>query len=90
MASKMFGVSRWLAVLCWIALSRAHIIITYPGMRGNNLHTNGTLPQLDADTIGINTYDNGTHGFPYGMQWMYPCTYLLQIMRCMEQDPLTR
>ncbi|KAK4624376.1 hypothetical protein CLAFUR4_06060 [Fulvia fulva] len=53
-------------------VSRAHTVITYPGWRGNNLHTNGTLPQDDPNTVGIN-FDNDTLSFPYGMQWMYPC-----------------
>ena len=40
-----------------VATVNAHIVLTYPGSRGNNLITNDT--------------------FPYGMQWMYPCTLLL-------------
>ena len=40
----------------WAWLTQAHLILTYPGWRGNNLITNET--------------------FPFGMQWMYPCSYL--------------
>ena len=70
----MFGMSRSIAILCALfALARAHTVITYPGWRGDNLHSNGTLPQDDPNTIGINHYDNGSVGYPYGMQWMYPC-----------------
>ncbi|KAI7286673.1 hypothetical protein KC345_g1028 [Hortaea werneckii] len=54
-------------------LARAHTVITYPGWRGNNLHTNGTLPETNPDTIGVDFYEDGTTGFPYGMQWIYPC-----------------
>lgn len=52
----------------------AHTVITYPGWRGNNIHTNGTEPDgaIIPGSLGI-TFDNGTVGFPYGMQWMYPC-----------------
>jgi hypothetical protein len=43
------------------------------GWRGNNLHTNGTLPQDDPDALGIMHNENGSLSYPYGMQWMYPC-----------------
>lgn len=69
----MFTMHTLLAALSWAAIATAHTVITYPGWRGNNLHTNGTLPEFDPDTIGVNTYQNGSHGFPYGMQWIYPC-----------------
>jgi hypothetical protein len=54
-------------------LASAHTVITYPGWRGNNLHTNGTDPVDCPECIGIDTFDNGTTYFPWGMQWMYPC-----------------
>lgn len=57
------------------SLARAHTVITYPGWRGNNLHTNGTLPEDNPDTVGVDFYEDGTMGFPYGMQWIYPCMY---------------
>ena len=64
-------------VATWSSLVAAHTVIVYPGWRGNNIHTNGTVSPTDANIIpgslGI-TYDNGSYGFPYGMQWMYPCT----------------
>ena len=45
--------------------------MTYPGWRGDNLHTNGTV----YDTNGlISGGDNSTGEYwPYGMQWDYPC-----------------
>lgn len=69
----MFTAHALLAALSWCAIASAHTIITYPGWRGNNLHTNGTLPELNPDTISIDTFENGSHAFPFGMQWMYPC-----------------
>jgi hypothetical protein len=42
--------------------------------------TNGTVsdedPSIIPGSLGI-TYDKetGQKGYPYGMQWMYPCTY---------------
>ncbi|OCK85257.1 hypothetical protein K432DRAFT_439446 [Lepidopterella palustris CBS 459.81] len=56
------------------ALVSAHTLISYPGWRGDNIHTNGTAPDgsIIPGSLGIN-YDNGSYGFPYGMQWMYPC-----------------
>ena len=71
----MVAMHSLLAALSWAAAATAHTVITYPGWRGNNLHTNGTLPAENPDTIGIDTYENGTHGFPFGQQWMYPCKH---------------
>lgn len=60
------------------ALVASHTVIVYPGWRGNNIHTNGTVsendPTVKPGSLGIN-YENGTLGFPYGMQWMYPCRF---------------
>ncbi|SMQ49277.1 unnamed protein product [Zymoseptoria tritici ST99CH_1A5] len=69
----MVGIGRLCAFAAAWSTAVAHTVITYPGWRGNNLHTNGTLPQFNPDTVGIDTYENGTHGFPFGMQWIYPC-----------------
>jgi len=63
-----------LAALC--TQLTAHLIITYPGWRGNNLHTTGLLSNgaVPPDGLGA-SYDNTTQEliYPYGMQWMYPC-----------------
>ncbi|KAF2184098.1 hypothetical protein K469DRAFT_710001 [Zopfia rhizophila CBS 207.26] len=63
-------------VASWTAATSAHTVIVYPGWRGNNIRTNGTVapgnPEIKPGSLGIN-YENGTLGFPYGMQWMYPC-----------------
>lgn len=45
----------------------SHTVITYPGWRGDNLITNGTIPEAQGLGIGPDT------SYPYGMQWMYPC-----------------
>lgn len=58
------------ALLC-VGLSHAHTVIVYPGYRGNNLHTNGTVEE--ADGLGA-AFSNGSYSYPYGMQWIYPCT----------------
>jgi hypothetical protein len=61
----------------WCSLAAAHTVIVYPGWRGNNILTNGTVskddPSIKPGSLGINYENNGTLGFPYGMQWMYPC-----------------
>lgn len=57
--------------ICLILLTTivsSHTVITYPGWRGDNLHMNGSIP--DASGLGVG--ENNT--YPYGMQWMYPCT----------------
>ncbi|KAJ5602861.1 hypothetical protein N7537_005817 [Penicillium hordei] len=68
------SISRWASVLLLLCLglAHAHTVITYPGYRGNNLHTNGTVEQ--ANGLGV-AYDvkNGSYIYPYGMEWIYPC-----------------
>jgi len=60
---------------CWSYVA-AHLVITYPGWRGNNLITSGLEPDgsVPADGLGV-FYDNKTESleYPYGMQWIYPC-----------------
>ncbi|KAH7065709.1 hypothetical protein BKA63DRAFT_524461 [Paraphoma chrysanthemicola] len=72
----MFRFTELVFIVATWSVASAHTVITYPGWRGNNIHTNGTIsdtdPNIKAGSIGIN-YENGTYGFPYGMQWMYPC-----------------
>ncbi|KAL1974630.1 hypothetical protein VTN31DRAFT_4834 [Thermomyces dupontii] len=54
----------------WIGLVNAHTVIVYPGWRGNNLHSNGTV----EETNGLGQMaTNGSYVYPYGMQWVYPC-----------------
>ena len=60
------------SLLSILALVSAHTVITYPGWRGDNLHSNGTV----EDTDGLGTFavdSNQDYLYPYGMQWMYPC-----------------
>lgn len=59
-----------LALTTLVQLIHAHTVLTYPGWRGDNLHSNGTA----RDTNGLSSYstDNGTL-HPFGMQWEYPC-----------------
>ncbi|CAG8116679.1 unnamed protein product [Penicillium salamii] len=67
------SISRCTSILMlFLSLVQAHTVITYPGYRGNNLHTNGTVAQ--ANGLGV-AYDvkNGSYIFPYGMEWIYPC-----------------
>jgi hypothetical protein len=68
------SISSWatFVVLLCASLTHAHTVITYPGYRGNNLHTNGTI--AEANGLGV-AYDsqNGSLIYPYGMEWIYPC-----------------
>jgi len=62
--------SRWSIAVCLLFLSSlvsAHNVITYPGWRGDNLHSNGTAEESSGLGVGPN------NTYPYGMQWMYPC-----------------
>ncbi|KAL4988460.1 hypothetical protein BDW68DRAFT_159133 [Aspergillus falconensis] len=65
--------SQWLAtaMLC-MGLVDAHTVIVYPGYRGNNLHTTGTVEGTDGLGAAWSS-DNDTIVYPYGMQWAYPC-----------------
>ncbi|KAK0277895.1 hypothetical protein LTR35_009731 [Friedmanniomyces endolithicus] len=69
----MYSLARVLAAATVLSTATAHTVITYPGWRGDNLHTNGTLPEDCPECTGIDRFDNGTVYFPWGMQWMYPC-----------------
>jgi hypothetical protein len=68
------SISRWTALavtlLSYVNLVNAHSVIVYPGYRGNNLHTNGTVEESNG--LGSATV-NGSTIYPYGMEWMYPC-----------------
>lgn len=70
----MHALRRFLAFMATISIAYAHTIITYPGWRGNNLHTNGTVPEHNPGSLGID-FDNGTAAFPWGQQWIYPCKH---------------
>ncbi|RAK75348.1 copper acquisition factor BIM1-like domain-containing protein [Aspergillus fijiensis CBS 313.89] len=72
MNAFQMSISRCIAAITLLSLSlvNAHSIITYPGYRGNNLHTNGTVQQTNGLGVG---WENGSYVYPYGMQWIYPC-----------------
>ena len=65
MALYLFALTTFLHTI------HAHTVLTYPGWRGDNLHSNGTV----ADTNGIANFAtaNGSALHPFGMQWEYPC-----------------
>ena len=52
----------------FLSLVSSHTVITYPGIRADNLKTNGSI----ADNNGLGGGENNV--YPYGMQWSYPCT----------------
>lgn len=56
----------------------AHLVLTYPGWRGDNLHNSGNLPDgtIPPNGLGAN-WDNTSQSlvYPYGMQWIYPCRF---------------
>jgi hypothetical protein len=59
-------------LLAFTATVQAHLRIEYPGQRGTNLVTNGTVADTDGLSIGVAPGTNETV-YPYGMQWQYPC-----------------
>jgi len=73
----MFRFTELVFVVATWSLAAAHTVIVYPGWRGNNIHTNGTVSDTDPNivpgSLGMNWDGQGGYGFPYGMQWMYPC-----------------
>ena len=85
----MYALGVFLALLSVISIARAHTVITYPGWRGNNLHTNGTLPSENPESLGIDFSDNGTVAFPWGQQWIYPCRRSIHECLRKRNDRLT-
>ncbi|KAL4808726.1 hypothetical protein BDV18DRAFT_133039 [Aspergillus unguis] len=64
---------QWLAsIMLCVGLVNAHTVIVYPGYRGNNLHTNGTVEETNGLGEAWDS-ENKTMLYPYGMQWAYPC-----------------
>ena len=75
MPSRLSLPLRAVAILSFLtSLVSSHTVITYPGWRGDNLHTNGTV--VDTNGLVVAEAKNGSGLLhPYGMQWEYPCTY---------------
>ncbi|KAK2795215.1 hypothetical protein FQN52_006145 [Onygenales sp. PD_12] len=61
-----------LLISFFISSVTAHTVIVYPGWRGNNLHTNGTINEADGLGVAIGNASSSLV-YPYGMQWAYPC-----------------
>lgn len=58
------------AIATFLQAIQAHTVITYPGWRGDNLHSSGTV----QDTNGLSSLQTGNGTLhPFGMQWEYPC-----------------
>ncbi|KAI1875116.1 uncharacterized protein JN550_002545 [Neoarthrinium moseri] len=53
-----------------LVVVQSHVVITYPGWRGNNLISNGSGD--GASGLGVDYTGSGLV-YPYGMQWIYPC-----------------
>ncbi|ODH26407.1 hypothetical protein ACO22_04625 [Paracoccidioides brasiliensis] len=53
----------------------AHTVITYPGWRGNNLHSTGNMSSLQGMAIARSPNNESELLYPLGMQWAYPCPY---------------
>lgn len=67
--------SLFIVATCLASLVSSHTVITYPGWRGDNLHTTGNV--TDTNGLGAATNDSlpGGIAYPYGMQWIYPCEH---------------
>lgn len=60
----------FVALCALVAVANCHVVISYPGWRGNNLIRNGTVEETNGVGVG---FSGDTMLFPYGMQWIYPC-----------------
>lgn len=68
----MFNTYQVASSLALLAVAHCHVEITYPGWRGNNLMTSGSIDSTNGLGVGIS--DSGSDlVYPYGMQWIYPC-----------------
>ena len=89
----MFRLTELVFVVASWSLASAHTVIVYPKWRGNNIISNGTKSEEDKTilpgSIGINYLENGTKTFPWGMQWMYPCTLRSISIAVVMNDELT-
>ncbi|KAE8154855.1 hypothetical protein BDV25DRAFT_147105, partial [Aspergillus avenaceus] len=68
--------SQWIAILLMgVGVAQAHTVIVYPGYRGNNLHTNGTVEEANGLGAAMSPNSTSNHSmiYPYGQQWIYPC-----------------
>lgn len=54
--------------------AKGHTVIVYPGWRENNLHSNGTVDETNGAGVAIRS-NTSELLYPYGMQWIYPCTH---------------
>lgn len=65
-----------IALAAWWSQVAAHLVITYPGWRGNNLISSGMTADGYPQKDGLGVFYNSTAKeleYPYGMQWTYPC-----------------
>ncbi|KAF1988924.1 hypothetical protein K402DRAFT_391626 [Aulographum hederae CBS 113979] len=67
--STMLSPQILLAIATTWSFASAHTVITYPGWRGNTLHSSGQINGMGQRWN--ETTDNWD--FPYGQQWIYPC-----------------
>lgn len=68
-----FSIMQILALLAFAARAHAHLHISYPGWRGENLVKNGTVTETNGLSLGFPNGTTDSPVFPYGMQWQYPC-----------------
>lgn len=61
-----------------VSLVSSHTVITYPGWRGDNLLKSGDIQQEQGLGAGAN------QTYPYGMQWIYPCTQESTLQICLN------
>jgi len=53
-----------------------HLLLTYPGWRGNSLDTTGYVNQTNGMNGVVSTHGGSSDLlYPFGQQWAYPCTY---------------
>ena len=71
----------------FLSLAHSHSVITYPGWRGDNLHTNGTVYDTNGLVDGYLNDNVQERIWPYGMQWGYHCK--LNTISCQPAPVLT-
>ncbi|KAI0132983.1 hypothetical protein BJ170DRAFT_700647 [Xylariales sp. AK1849] len=71
----MLSRGRLAPLILAFTVARCHVVITYPGWRGNNLVTNGSIEEINGLGVG---FSDSELAYPYGMQWIYSCGVSLQ------------
>lgn len=70
----MVSFSLTTTLLSVVHVATSHLVLTYPGWRGDSLNTTGNVTQTNGMN-GVTALDGNSSDllYPFGQQWAYPC-----------------